>query len=210
VWLLVGLGNPGSRYERTRHNIGFRVVDEVARRHGIGPFRSKFGGELASGAIGTHKVLLLRPMELMNRSGFAVQQAAQFCGVEVRSIAVVHDDIDLDPGRLKLKSGGGHGGHNGLRSLMEQLGEGGFARVRCGVGKPPRLQPDGEARDRAVAGYVLSDFPAAQAADIAALIDRAADAVEAISAHGITWAMNKLNAPPTPTLPPQAGGGGST
>jgi PTH1 family peptidyl-tRNA hydrolase len=207
VWLFVGLGNPGSRYERTRHNIGFRVVDEVARRHGIGPLRSKLGGELATGMIGAHKVLLLKPMEFMNTSGFAVQKAAQFYGVEVRSIAVVHDDIDLDPGRLKLKSGGGHGGHNGLRSLVEQLGEAGFARVRCGVGKPPRLAQDGEARDRAIAGYVLSDVPAAQAADIDAMIARAADAVEGIAAHGIGWAMNQFNAPPTQPSPRERGEG---
>jgi PTH1 family peptidyl-tRNA hydrolase len=199
MWLLVGLGNPGSRYARNRHNLGFRVIDELARRHDLGPLRSRFGGMVAAGPIlGRHKVLLLQPMEYMNKSGFAVQQAAAFHGVEPAAICVAHDEIDLDFGRLKVKPGGGHGGHNGLRSLIEQLGSSAFARVRLGIGRPPRLEQAGaqqrDARDDArVAGYVLADFPAAQAPEVDALVARAADAMEAVVALGMQAAMKQFN-----------------
>ena len=180
MWLIVGLGNPGRKYERNRHNIGFRVIEELARRHGLDSYRDKFGSQIASGMINLDKVLLQRPMEYMNKSGYAVQRAAQFFGVEPESILVVHDDIDLDVGRAKLKRGGGHGGHNGLRSMTEQLGSRDFLRVRCGVGKPgPQDCGDNTAspvladKDRRVAGYVLSDFPNADSQAVASLIDRA-------------------------------------
>ncbi len=205
MWLVVGLGNPGRKYAGNRHNIGFRVIDELARRHGVTSFRDKFGGDVATGMFELDKVVLQKPMEYMNRSGFAVQRAADFYGLDVERILVVHDDIDLDVGRLKLKRAGGHGGHNGLRSLIEQLGSRDFSRVRCGVGKPgPHQSANGGGaatageRDRRVAGYVLSDFPQAQAEPVAGMIDRAADAVESIVARGITASMNDFNTRETP------------
>lgn len=205
MWLVVGLGNPGRKYAGNRHNIGFRVIDELARRHGITGFRDKFGSHVATGMFELDKIVLQKPMEYMNRSGFAVQRAADFYGLDVERILVVHDDIDLDVGRLKLKRAGGHGGHNGLRSLIEQLGSKDFSRVRCGVGKPgPHQGSDGGGaaaageRDRRVAGYVLSDFPKAQAEPVGAMIDRAADAVESIVARGITASMNDFNTRETP------------
>ena len=192
MWLLAGLGNPGKKYERNRHNIGFMVLDELERRHGLGPFRDRFNGQIASGMIGLSKVLLLKPMEYMNLSGFALQRAADYYDVPVDRIAVVHDELDLDPGRVKLKSGGGHGGHNGLRSIIDQLGDNGFARVRVGIGKPGR--PDGEGGDKkAGSGYVLSDFPAAQRDLIDDAIRLAADACEAIVDRGIVASMNEFN-----------------
>lgn len=192
MWLVVGLGNPGKKYSSNRHSVGFMVADELARRHSLPDYRDKFGGLLSSGMIRADKVLLLKPMEYMNNSGFALARAAHFHRVEPSAIIVVHDEIDLPFGRLRLKAGGGHGGHNGLRSIVAQTGNREFLRVRIGVGKPVR--EDGEARgDGRVSSHVLSDFPAAQRAEVDELIARAADAVEAIMDRGIRAAMNDFN-----------------
>ena len=206
MWMVVGLGNPGPRYARNRHNVGFRVVELLAVRHGLGELRSggKLGGHTATGVIvtprGRQKVVLLEPMEFMNLSGFAVQKAARFHGVEPAEILVVHDEIDLDLGVVRVKTGGGHGGHNGLRSIIEQLGGNGFGRVRIGVGKPGRNpgtatggDPRAAAGDKDVAGWVLADFPSAQAALVDAILARAADAVEAVVGLGLGPAMNDVN-----------------
>lgn len=193
MWLVIGLGNPGPKYERTRHNVGFMLVDEMARRHNMGSFRAKWGGETTSGMVQFDKILLLKPMEYMNNSGFAVQRAARFHDVETDKMIVVHDDIDLDVGRVKLKRGGGHGGHNGLRSIIQQLGERDFLRVRLGVGKPGPAGGGSNERDRRVAGYVLADFPSDQQGDVQDMIARGADATEAIVNKGIIAAMNDFN-----------------
>lgn len=190
-WLLAGLGNPGRRYAGNRHNAGFLVADELARRHGYS-FRSQFGGECASGLLDGYKVFLLKPMEYMNHSGYAVSRAARYFGIEPEEIVVIHDDIDLDFGRLKIKTGGGHGGHNGLRSIVEQLGSRDFVRVRVGVGKPPGLRGAGPG-DKRVSGYVLSDFPADASREVEDLVERSADAAEAIVARGAAAAMNDFN-----------------
>jgi peptidyl-tRNA hydrolase, PTH1 family len=204
VWLIVGLGNPGRKYERNRHNVGFRVVDELARRHQFPAFRGKFGGELASGVITAesrpHRAILLKPMEFMNLSGHAVQHAARFHELEPSQIVVIHDELDIDFGRIKLKAGGGPGGHNGLKSIIQQLGGGDFARVRVGIGKPgpqPGAADQGghSARQGQVVRYVLSDFPAAQEAEVGDLVDLAANATETIVSEGIRPAMNKFHAP---------------
>lgn len=201
MWMVVGLGNPGTRYERTRHNVGFRVVDELVRRHALAWKGGKLGGDAASGVVttprGRIKAVLLKPMEFMNLSGHAVQRAAKFHDASVEELVVVHDEIDLDFGVLRLKRGGGHGGHNGLRSIMEQLGKADFLRVRVGVGKPgpAGARPD---PDKDVSGWVLSDFPAAQASEVEQLVSRAADSVEAILGLGMTAAMNQFNAKATP------------
>ena len=196
MWLVVGLGNPGSKYERNRHNIGFRVVDELAAKHGLPAWKTggKLGGDTTSGVVtterGRERCVLLRPMEFMNLSGFAVQRTAQFHAVEVADILVVHDEIDLDFGIVRLKSGGGHGGHNGLRSMIEQLGSPGFARVRMGIGRDPKAPPG--AKD--AAGWVLSDFPAAQAQALTAVIAAGCEDIECVLAKGIGPAMNQHNA----------------
>jgi peptidyl-tRNA hydrolase, PTH1 family len=197
MWLVVGLGNPGPKYERNRHNIGFRVVDELARKHGLPAWKTnQRGGEATTGLIATErgreKALLLKPMEFMNLSGFAVQRTAGFHDVEVATILVIHDEIDLDFGIVRLKNGGGHGGHNGLRSIMEQLGEGGFARLRMGVGRDPNKPPG----SKDAAAWVLSDFSGGQEPVLASVISAGCECVETTLALGIIAAMNKHNARP--------------
>jgi PTH1 family peptidyl-tRNA hydrolase len=194
MWLIVGLGNPGSKYERNRHNIGFRVVDELARKHGLPAWATKLGGEATSGVItterGRERAQLLKPMEFMNLSGFAVQRTAAFHKIDVDHIIAVHDELDLPFGVVRLKTGGGHGGHNGLRSMIEQLGAPGFARLRMGIGRDLNAQLG--AKD--AAGWVLSDFPAAHASAVTAMIAAGCEDLETVLAKGITAAMNQHNA----------------
>jgi PTH1 family peptidyl-tRNA hydrolase len=199
VWLVVGLGNPGAKYARNRHNIGFQVVDELVAKHGLPAWKSgKLGGDTTAGAItterGRERCVVLKPMEYMNLSGFAVQRTADFHGVEPPSILVVHDEIDLELGMVRLKSGGGHGGHNGLRSIVEQLGGGGFARLRMGVGRDPRVPPGAD--KQAVASWVLSDFPRDQAPVVTAMIQAGCEDIATVLARGIGPAMNQHNARP--------------
>src|SRR5688500_10849715 len=129
--LFVGLGNPGSRYARNRHNIGFMAVDEIARRHGAPPWRRRFQGEATEASLGGERVLLLRPQTFMNESGRAVADAAQFYKIDLADIAVFHDELDLPPAKLRVKTGGGNAGHNGLRSISAQCGND-YRRVRLG------------------------------------------------------------------------------
>jgi PTH1 family peptidyl-tRNA hydrolase len=192
MWLLCGLGNPGKKYAGNRHNAGFMVVDEFSRRHNLGDYRDKFGASYASGQVAGQKGHVLKPMEFMNHSGFAVSRAAQYLGVAPANIVVIHDEADLPFGRLKVKVGGGHGGHNGVRSIIEQLGQNDFLRVRVGVGKPPNTQGAGPT-DKRVANYLLSDFSATEAGERDALIARAASATEAIMECGAREAMNRFN-----------------
>ena len=198
--LIAGLGNPGPTYAKNRHNIGFEVVDELARAHALPPWKGgKLGGELTAGVLttprGRERAVLCKPMEFMNLSGFAVQRAAKFHAVEPDRILVVHDEIDLALGDVRVKTGGGHGGHNGLRSIIEQLGTNQFARVRLGVGRDPHVPPGGGSAN-AVASWVLGDFPAAQAAQVADLVRAGVDAVLTVLAVGVTAAMNQRNARP--------------
>jgi PTH1 family peptidyl-tRNA hydrolase len=196
-WLVVGLGNPGGKYERNRHNIGFRVVDALARKHGLPAWSRKLGGDTTSGLVeapkGREHAVLLRPMEYMNLSGFAVQRLAQFHKIEPEKILVVHDEVDLPFGVVRLKNGGGHGGHNGLRSIIEQLGNK-FARVRMGIGRDPNVPPGKAGGD--TADWVLSDFPSAVAPTVEAMIAAGCEDLEAVLAQGIVAAMNQHNARP--------------
>jgi len=205
MWLVVGLGNPGAKYARNRHNIGFQVVDELAAKHGLPAWKTgKLGGDATSGLItterGRERATLLKPMEYMNLSGFAVQRTARFHDIEPESILVVHDEIDLELGMVRLKSGGGHGGHNGLRSITEQLGGGKFARLRMGVGRDPNVPP-GAAGTKAVASWVLSDVPSSQAGVVTAMIKAGCEDIEAVLARGIGPAMNQHNARPKLSSP---------
>jgi PTH1 family peptidyl-tRNA hydrolase len=206
MWLVVGLGNPGAKYARNRHNIGFQVVDELVAKHGLPAWKTgKLGGDATSGIVtterGRERCTVLRPMEFMNLSGFAVQRTAAFHAIDPADILVVHDEIDLELGIVRLKSGGGHGGHNGLRSITEQLGSNKFARLRIGVGRDPRLPPGGGAGGQAVAGWVLSDFPVAQADVVTAMIKAGCECIETVLAKGITPAMNQHNARPNLSAP---------
>ena len=182
--LVVGLGNPGREYARNRHNVGWLVVDELARRHG-GAWRGKFNGQLAEVRIDGHKVALLKPETYMNESGRSVQAAQRFFKVEPDAVLVVHDDSDLDTGRLQARLGGGLAGHNGLRSIAKHLGGPDFLRLRVGVGRP------GRGDHRKPADYVLSDFEPHE--DAEGLIAAAADAVELLDAEGLEAAQRAVN-----------------
>jgi peptidyl-tRNA hydrolase, PTH1 family len=182
--LVVGLGNPGREYATHRHNVGWMVVDELARRHG-GSWKGKFSGRIAEVRVDGHRVGLLKPETYMNDSGRSVGAAARFYKVEPDAILVVHDEIDLEPGRLQARRGGGLAGHNGLRSIASQLRTQDFLRLRIGVGRPGRGDP------RAPADYVLSDFEPED--DAEGLVGRAADAVETLDAEGLERAQAKFN-----------------
>jgi PTH1 family peptidyl-tRNA hydrolase len=182
--LVAGLGNPGREYAGNRHNVGWLVVDELARRHD-GAWRTKFDGKLAEIRIDGHKVALLKPETYMNDSGRAVSSAMRFFKLEPDSLLVVHDESDLESGRLQARRGGGLAGHNGLRSIAERLGTPDFLRLRVGVGRPGRGDP------RPLADYVLSDFEPHE--DVETLVRRAADAVETLDAEGLDAAQRKVN-----------------
>lgn len=153
--LFVGLGNPGAKYAQNRHNIGFMALDQIAMDHGFSPWRGKFQGSLSEGKLGPEKVVLLKPETFMNKSGQSVGEAMRFFKLSPNDVTVFHDEIDLAPGKLRVKSGGGHAGHNGLRSLHAHIGEA-YGRVRMGVGHPGHKD--------AVPRYVLHDFPKADRA----------------------------------------------
>ena len=182
--LVVGLGNPGREYVRNRHNVGWMVADELARRHGAS-WRGKFNGRLAEFRLDGHRVGLLKPETYMNESGRSVAGAARFFKVPTESLLVVHDDVDLEPARLQARRGGGLAGHNGLRSLAQHLDSQDFLRLRIGVGRPARGDP------RPVSDWVLSPF--APEEDVDALVSRAADAVETIVAEGLEAAQSRFN-----------------
>ncbi|MTI02614.1 aminoacyl-tRNA hydrolase [Roseibium sp. RKSG952] len=147
--LFVGLGNPGQKYARNRHNIGFMALDRIADDHGFGPWKSKFQAEISEGRLGTEKVLLIKPQTFMNRSGQSVGEATRFYKLDSTDVTVFHDELDLAPGKVRVKAGGGHAGHNGLRSIHDHIGAA-YDRVRLGIGHPGRKEM--------VSPYVLSDF----------------------------------------------------
>ena len=182
--LVAGLGNPGREYAETRHNVGWMVLDELARRHG-GSWRSKFSGQLAEVRVDGAKLALVKPETYMNESGRSLGAAATFFKAPTETVLVVHDDVDLEEGRLQARAGGGLAGHNGLRSIAQHLGSQEFLRLRVGVGRP------GRGDRRSVADYVLAPF--APETDAAALVARAADAVEAIVRDGLVEAQQRFN-----------------
>jgi PTH1 family peptidyl-tRNA hydrolase len=182
--LVVGLGNPGREYARNRHNAGWMVLDELARRHG-GSWRSKFSCSLAEVRLDGHRVALLKPETYMNESGRSVAAAATFFKVEPDAVLVVHDEGDLDLGRLQARMGGGLAGHNGLRSIAKALGTQDFLRLRIGVGRPERGDR------RSLADYVLSDFEPHDQPET--LISRAAEAVESLDAEGLEPTQRRFN-----------------
>jgi peptidyl-tRNA hydrolase, PTH1 family len=192
IWLLAGLGNPGSEYEANRHNIGFMVADLLAERWGPGPraFRAKFQSHLLETKYRDARIILQKPMEFMNVSGGPIQRAMAFYKIHPSRLLVIHDEIDLPFGKLRVKEGGGHGGHNGLRSITQAIGPD-YLRIRVGVGRP-----GGPAGDRErVVGHVLSNFSRGEKTDLDALLARTAEAVEALLASGVPYAMNNFNAP---------------
>ncbi|MFN3642999.1 MAG: aminoacyl-tRNA hydrolase [Gemmobacter sp.] len=193
--LWVGLGNPGAQHAGQRHNIGFMAVDRIAADHGFGPWRRAFKGEAAEGRLGAQKLLLLKPQTYMNLSGESVRAAMDFYKLGPGDLTVFHDELDLAPGRVRVKDGGGHAGHNGLRSIHQHLGTDAYARVRLGIGHPGH-------KDR-VAGYVLSNFAKAEAEALDDLMRGIADGAPALAAGD---AARFLNAVALRTAPPRNSG----
>ncbi len=181
VHLIAGLGNPGPKYAGHRHNVGFRVVDELARRWGAPAYRSKCKGELTKVAVGAEDVVLLKPMTYMNRSGESVQAAMQFFKVPLSHVLCVHDELDLAFGVVRMKIGGGTAGHNGLRSVVQHCGGPDFLRCRVGIGRPARGRPE---------QYVLSDFNSLEQAELEDVLGLAADVAETCIVDGPRQAMN--------------------
>jgi peptidyl-tRNA hydrolase, PTH1 family len=187
MWLVVGLGNPGGKYQDTRHNAGFLVVDEVARRWGMSMGRSQLGARTGRGDVARSPALLAQPQGYMNRSGGPVGALQCFYGIPNECVVVIHDDLDLPLGTVRIKRGGGHGGHNGLRDLHAHLGTE-YARVRVGISRPP---PSIDSVD-----WVLGAWSDTEREALSPVVDRSADAVEAIITDGVTRAMNAFNVRP--------------
>ena len=192
--LIVGLGNPGAKYARNRHNIGFMAVDRIAGDHGFAPWRAKFQGQLTEGRLGTERVLLLKPETFMNLSGQSVGEAMRFYKLTPADITVIHDEIDLAPGKCRVKQGGGHAGHNGLRSIHAHIGDA-YGRVRLGVGHPGRKE--------AVPGYVLHAFPKADDEWLDDLLRGISDGAAALAADDSGRFMNAVS---LRTAPPRSSG----
>jgi peptidyl-tRNA hydrolase, PTH1 family len=182
--LLVGLGNPGPEYARNRHNVGFMALDAIARRHGIGPWRRRFKGVVAEGRLGDERVTLLMPETFMNDSGRAVGEAAHFLKIDVGDIAVFHDEIELPPAKVRVKTGGGIAGHNGLRSITAHVGND-YRRVRIGVGHPGAKE--------LVHNYVLGNFAKAELPWVEALCDIMADNAVMIAKGEDSSFQNKVH-----------------
>jgi PTH1 family peptidyl-tRNA hydrolase len=185
MWLVVGLGNPGPKYARHRHNVGFMALERFAREHGVTDFRDKFKGLFARGRAGDADVVLLAPQTFMNLSGESVQAAMTFFKVPLERVVVVHDEIDLPFGRLRIKVGGGAAGHNGIRSVTNLCGGPGFCRLRVGVGRP--------AGGRETVGHVLGDFSSQESAELDDVLEGAVAALTDLVQHGPEVAMNKYN-----------------
>ncbi len=188
-WLLVGLGNPGREYAHNRHNVGFMAVERWVDRHltpGVGaPWREKFHARTATLTLGRTRVVALLPQTYMNRSGKSVVAAAQFHRVPPLHVLVVHDELDFEFGRVAVKKGGGHGGHNGLRDIIGLSGSRDFVRIRVGIGRPTR---GGD-----VSRWVLNDFDAVDTANLPEVVDRAQQAASAVIVDGVKVAMNTFN-----------------
>lgn len=186
IQLIVGLGNPGQQYEKTRHNAGFWFIDAIARHHGINlKSENKFHGEVGKGRIDGEEVWLLKPMTFMNKSGQGIAALARFYKIDAENILIAHDELDLAPGTVRLKKGGGHGGHNGLRDTVAQLGSKEFQRLRLGIGHPGHSSQ--------VSGYVLGKAPAIDHALTEGAIDKALDSLSLIVSGDLQKAMNTLH-----------------
>lgn len=188
MFLVLGLGNPGRKYERTRHNVGFLVADRLAERAGARCDKPQLGALIAKVRFGDHEAVLAQPQSFMNLSGQPAVSLRGYYKVETADVIVVHDEVDIPFGQVRIKRGGGHGGHNGLRDIQARFGDGGFVRVRVGVSRPP---PGWDTAD-----YVLATWTKAEADELDAIVDRAADTVEAIIRHGVIEAMNRFNVRP--------------
>ena len=186
--LIIGLGNPDRRYRHTRHNVGWEVIDRVGRRLGIAVDQEDGWATIGGGTVGRRRVLLAKPQTYVNLSGTAVADLRRRHRVKIEDLVVVVDDLDLPLGRLRLRPGGSHGGHNGLRSIIDALGSDAFPRLRVGIGRPPEgMDP---------AQFVLTPFTAEERATMDPALERAAEAIETVIREGLQAAMNRFNAKP--------------
>lgn len=185
MYLVVGLGNPGREYEDTRHNLGFKVIEELARRLGIPSLKSKFHSFIAEAKIGDQKVILAQPQTFMNKSGPAVRGLLEWYKLKPKNLILIYDDVDLEVGQLRVREKGGAAGHHGVESVIESIGTSQFARVRIGIGRE-NLTDD-------VTEYVLQNIPPSQRERLEAAVVSAADAVETIVSDGLPAAMNRFN-----------------
>src|SRR6056297_2519110 len=185
LWLIAGLGNPGRKYSRSRHNAGFMALDRIAQNWRIRMGRRKFDAEFGTGKIDGADAVLVKPMTYMNRSGLPISRAAAFFQIPLDHVLVIHDDIDIGYGHIKIKKKGGHGGHNGLRSIIDAVGSGDFPRVRIGIGRPEGPMD--------ISDYVLGNFTAKEWREFEPIPDKAADAVKTILRHGVNEGMNRFN-----------------
>jgi peptidyl-tRNA hydrolase, PTH1 family len=183
--MIAGLGNPGKKYSQTRHNIGFMVVDELARRNSQNFGKSRFDAEYVNLSMKQDKLFLVKPQSYMNKSGFPIQKLASYFKINLSNIIVVHDDIDLPFGRLRISKDRGHGGHNGIRSIIDAFGKKDFSRIRVGIANPER--------QNSVTGHVLGDFSKEESRAMDKLIEKAADASIAVIRDGVLSAMNSYN-----------------
>ncbi len=184
MFVIVGLGNPGPKYERNRHNVGFMVVEELARRFGGDGFRDKFSGRFAKARVDGQDVALLEPLTYMNLSGESVQKALAFWKVGLPELVVVHDELDVPFGTLKVKVGGGTAGHNGLKSIVSQCGGADFTRIRVGIGRPPKGSTE---------HHVLSDFSKDECVSLSSVLESASLAAADVVRMGVNAAMNRHN-----------------
>lgn len=184
--LICGLGNPGTEYRNTRHNVGFMICEILSRRHGLSLVTKKFNGLVGTGRIGGESVTMILPQIYMNRSGRSVASALNFFKIEPDDLIIIHDDVDLEVGRIAVRQGGGTAGHKGLRSIVEETGENDFIRIRFGIGRPedPRYE---------VSDFVLSRFTPEEQEQVTARLETAADAVEAVLAEGMERAASRYN-----------------
>ncbi len=191
--LIVGLGNPGSRYERTRHNLGFLCLNRLAREYNIRLNKSQAKARTGKGNIAGNDVLLARPQTYMNLSGESVRLLLNKTHTETDELIVIHDDLDLPVGRIRVRFGGGSGGHNGINSIIQETGSRDFYRVRMGIGRPPRFKDAVEVREDDVIDYVLSDFTPDEKRIIEKTIPLAGEAVVSLITEGLTATMNRYN-----------------
>lgn len=185
MWLVVGLGNPGPKYAATRHNVGFMVVDQLAARLSAPAFREKSGAEVVEANLRGEKILIAKPMEFMNVSGQSTGRLATFHKIPAQNVLVIHDELDIPFGRLRVAASGGSGGHNGLKSIASAIGGNTYPRIRVGIGRPPTGWDP--------ADYVLAKFATVEQKDLPQLIDLVADAIEIAILKGIPAAMNQFN-----------------
>lgn len=184
MYLVVGLGNPGSKYEKTRHNLGFMVVDRLVDRLSCGPMKDKFKGRWAKAVVGREDVVLLEPLTYMNLSGESVQAAMQFFRVEISKVVAIHDELDLPWGEVRVKVGGGTAGHNGLKSMVQHCGGPEFVRIRMGIGRPEKGSTE---------SWVLGEPSSVERAELPGFVDRGADVAMSVVEIGAAAAMNRWN-----------------